>query len=119
MIEIEGVYEVADRERNLSRAETFYRDVLGLELGLRDAKLPWVLLCVGSSGMIVLQEGPNEWLLQSFAFKVSEASLDRAVDLPARKGIATEGPVWHDWIPARSLYFMDPDEHDLELCSLG
>ena len=23
----------------------------------------------------------------------------------------------HDWIPARSLYFSDPDGHDVELCA--
>ncbi|KAB2837558.1 VOC family protein [bacterium] len=101
MIQVEGVYEVAVRVRDLSRAETFYRDVLGLEVGLRDTKRPWVFLRVGPSGMIVLQEDPGEWPLQHFAFKVSEATLDRAVDFLAGKEIATEGPVSHDWIPAR------------------
>jgi hypothetical protein len=23
----------------------------------------------------------------------------------------------HDWMPARSVYFADPDGHDLELCA--
>jgi len=23
----------------------------------------------------------------------------------------------HEWIPAKSLYFADPDGHDLELCA--
>jgi hypothetical protein len=26
--------------------------------------------------------------------------------------------VTHDWIPARSVYFADPDGHDLELCAV-
>jgi hypothetical protein len=32
------------------------------------------------------------------------------------KGVPVLGPITHDWIPARSAYFADPDGHDLELC---
>jgi catechol 2,3-dioxygenase-like lactoylglutathione lyase family enzyme len=37
MVPINGVYEVAIRVKDLPRAEAFYREVLGLEVGLRDA----------------------------------------------------------------------------------
>jgi catechol 2,3-dioxygenase-like lactoylglutathione lyase family enzyme len=33
MINISGLYEVAIRVRDLARAESFYRDVLGLAVG--------------------------------------------------------------------------------------
>jgi hypothetical protein len=32
-------------------------------------------------------------------------------------GIQIAGPMLHDWIPAKSVYFADPDGHDLELCA--
>jgi hypothetical protein len=31
--------------------------------------------------------------------------------------VAVRGPVYHAWMPAQSLYFTDPDGHDLELCA--
>ena len=73
---IRGVYEVVVRVRELARAEEFYRDVLGLELGLADPK-----------------------------------------QLLEEQGVATRGPVHHEWMPAKSLYFSDPDGHELEFCA--
>lgn len=64
MIDIAGVYEVAIRVRNLERAEAFYRDILGLEVGLRDEKRWWVFLRAGGlAGMVVLQETPHLMIL--------------------------------------------------------
>ena len=118
MIDIAGVYEVAIRVRNLERAEAFYRDTLGLKVGLRDEKRRWVFLRAGGlAGMVVLQETPGEWPQQHLAFTVGVSALDRAADELGRKGVSLSGPITHDWIPARSLYFTDPDGHDLELCA--
>ncbi len=113
---IRGVYEVAIKVRDLPAAESFYRDVLGFEVGLRDTRRPWVFMRAGAGGMIVLQEQP-EVPQQHFAFTVSEADVDAAATELARRGIAVEGPTVHDWIPAKSLYFADPDGHDVELCA--
>lgn len=118
MIEIKGVYEVAMRVRELARAEAFYRDVLGLEVGLRDENRPWVFFRAGGlAGMIVLQETPGEWPPQHLAFSVEEPEIERAAMVLKERGVASEGPVIHEWIPAASLYFSDPDGHDLELCA--
>ena len=118
MIEISGVYEVAIKVRDLERAEAFYRDVLGLTVGLREEKRRWVFLRAGGlGGMVVLQEDRGEWPQQHFAFTIPAAGLERAVDELGKKGVALLGPVTHDWIPARSVYFADPDGHDLELCA--
>ncbi len=44
-----------------SRAETFYRNVLGLEVGLRDETRKWLFLRAGGpAGMVVLQEKPDD-----------------------------------------------------------
>lgn len=57
MIPIRDVYEVAIRVRDLARAETFYGQILGLNVGLRDQQRHWLFLGAGdSSGMIVLQK---------------------------------------------------------------
>jgi lactoylglutathione lyase len=116
MLGIQGVYEVAIKVRDLGAAERFYRDILGLEIGLRDVRRPWIFMRAGAGGMIVLQE-QTDVPQQHFAFTVSAANLDAAATELRRRGIAVDGPVVHEWIPARSLYFADPDGHDVELCA--
>ncbi len=119
MLSIDGVYEVAIRVRDLVRAEAFYQDVLGLESGLRDDQRNWHFLRVGGTrGMVVLQEDRGEWPTQHLAFSVAEAELKRAVEVLGSRGVATQGPVEHAWMGATSLYFSDPDGHELELCAV-
>ena len=117
-IGIRGVYEVALPVRELVRAEAFYRDVLGLEVGLRDETRRWLFLRAGGAdGMIVLQEEPEGWSSLHMAFTVRDADLNAAVAALRERGVDVEGPVTHDWMPARSAYFSDPDGHALELCA--
>lgn len=117
MIAIHGVYEVAIRVRDLPKAEAFYRNVLGFEVGIRDEPRNWVFLRAGRNGMIVLQEDRAEWPRQHFAFTVAESDIEPSATALREAGVAVEGPVVHDWIPAKSLYFTDPDGHELELCA--
>lgn len=118
MLPIRGLYEVAIPVKDLSRAEPFYREVLGLEEGLRDERRKWLFLRAGGqAGMIVLQENKGEWPSQHFAFTVDEAEIERAAALLRKLGVKNEGPVFHEWMPAKSVYFSDPDGHALELCA--
>jgi catechol 2,3-dioxygenase-like lactoylglutathione lyase family enzyme len=118
MLPILGLYEVAIRVKDLPRAEAFYKGVLGLEEGIRDDKRNWLFLRAGGdAGMVVLQEDKGEWPTQHFAFTAAEADMDRAATMLREKGIEVEGPVTHDWMPAKSIYFDDPDGHALELCA--
>ena len=117
MIGIRGVYEVAIRVRDVATAEKFYREVLGLEVGLHDDRRNWVFMRAGGGGMIVLQEERGEWRQQHFAFTVAERDVDSAAATLRRLGVTVDGPMVHDWIPAMSLYFADPDGHDVELCA--
>lgn len=119
MIPIRGVYEVAIRVSDLSRSEAFYCQTLGLKVGLRDEQRNWLFLRAGeSSGMIVLQEEHGPWPTQHLAFTVRESEIETSAKQLREYGLAVEGPVFHDWIPARSVYFEDPDGHALELCAV-
>ena len=117
MLPISGVYEVAIPVANLERAEAFYRDVLGLEVGLRDEPRRWLFLRAGGpNGMLLLQEQTGQ-APRHYAFTVRDADLDEAVATLRGKGIVVSDPVTHAWMPARSAYFADPDGHALELCA--
>jgi lactoylglutathione lyase len=118
MLPIRGVYEVAVRVKDLARSETFYREVLGLEVGIRDDRRNWLFLRAGGdAGMIVLQEDRGEWPTQHLAFTIDEADLEGAVSLLRERDVKVEGPHFHEWMPATSIYFADPDGHELELCA--
>ena len=118
MLAIRGVYEVAIRVKELSRSEAFYRDVLGLEEGLRDERRPWLFLRAGGQdGMVVLQEDKGDWPPQHIAFTVAEADIEHAAEELKKQGVEVRGPVTHAWMPAKSVYFADPDGHALELCA--
>jgi catechol 2,3-dioxygenase-like lactoylglutathione lyase family enzyme len=118
MLRLQGIFEIAIRVKDLPRAEAFYCDVLGLESGLRDENRNWHFLWAGGrSGMVVLQEEPGQWPTQHFAFTVDEAELERAAKVLKERGVDVRGPIYHEWMRARSLYFADPDGHDLELCA--
>jgi catechol 2,3-dioxygenase-like lactoylglutathione lyase family enzyme len=118
MLPIHGLYEVAIRVKDLAKSEAFYREVLGLEVGVRDERRNWLFLRVGGqAGMVVLQEDKGTWPTQHLAFTVKETDIEGAAAALQERGIAVEGPVFHQWMPAKSIYFSDPDGHDLELCA--
>lgn len=118
MMPIRGLYEIAIRVKNLPAAEEFYREILDLQIGIRDDSRNWLFLRAGgNAGMIVLQEDKGEWPVQHFAFTVDEADIERAARLLRDRGVEVEGPHFHEWMPATSIYFADPDGHQLELCA--
>src|SRR4030095_15683203 len=118
MLPIRGLFEIAIPVKDLSRAETFYRDVLGLEIGIRDEKRNWLFLRAGGqAGMVVLQENKGQWPAQHFAFTVEEKDIEQAAKILKEQGVEIDGPYFHEWMPAKSVYFSDPDGHNLELCA--
>jgi len=118
MLPIRGLYEVAIRVKDLAKSEVFYRETLGLEVGARDERRRWVFLRAGGqAGMVVLQEDRGTWPMQHFAFTVEEADIEAAATALQEQGVAVKGPMYHEWMPAKSVYFSDPDGHDLELCA--
>ena len=67
--------------------------------------------------MVVLQEDKGDWPKQHFAFTVDEASVETAARILKERGVVVSETVIHEWIPAKSVYFPDPDGNDLELCA--
>jgi lactoylglutathione lyase len=119
MLPIKGLYEIAIRVKDLARAESFYKDVLGLKEGVRDDARNWVFMWAGgNAAMVVLQEDKGEWPRQHFAFSVDESDLNRAAVMLKENGVAVSEPVYHEWMNSVSVYFGDPDGHDLELIAL-
>ena len=117
MIDIDGVYEVVIRVRDLERAEKFYCSQLGLEVGLRDDRGMLFLRAGGSAGMVVLQQDSGAWPTQHLALRVDAAKIERAAEQLREQGIEAQGPILHEWMPAKSVYFSDPDGHQLEFCA--
>ncbi len=118
-MKINGVFEVALKVKDLEVAAKFYQEVLGFEPGLRDERRRWLFLWVGgNAGMVVLQEDKGTWPQQHFAFGVDESELGRLKESLERRGMNVLGPVAQDWMNALSLYFTDPDGHDLEFCAV-
>ena len=118
MVEIKGVFEIAIRVRDLEKSEAFYCEVLGLQSGLREEDRRWHFLWAGDrGGMVVLQEDRGDWPLQHFAFSVPPDELDKAIANLRERGVTVSDPVTHDWMPARSAYFVDPDGNQLEFCA--
>ena len=120
MVAIDGIYELVIKVADIPRAELFYRELLGLEDGYRDNERDWVFLrCPGGSGMVVLQKERCEIRQQHFAFRVGRKEFVRATALLKDRRLISEGPVFHEWIPANSVYFRDPDGHEVEFCAPG
>lgn len=117
-MKIRGVYEVAIRVKDLDRSEAFYRETLGLDVGLRDERRRWLFLRAGGrAGMVVLQEDKGDWPRQHFAFTVDENDIESCARELERRGVDIQGPMYHEWMPAKAVYFPDPDGHELELCA--
>jgi len=118
MLPIRGLYEVAIRVKDLTKSEVFYRETLGLQVGLRDERRRWLFLRAGGrAGVVVLQEDNGTWPTEHFAFAVEEVDIESAAKALQQRGVVVSGPVYHEWMPARSVYFSDPDGHHLELCA--
>lgn len=126
---IAGLFETHINVTNLERSTRFYCDALGLTLGHADPRRV-NFLWVGAPGeaMLGLWEKPADQVVpQHFAFRASiEDVRDRAVTWLGERGLdchnflrdGTKRPMVFGWMPAISIYFNDPDGHELELIAM-
>lgn len=127
---VERLYETHLTVSNLERSISFYRDVIGLEFGIKDVEHNCAFLFAG---------GPNQSMLGLWstrmapiglklhiAFKVNINDLFNIPSTLRSKGIIplniyeeeTYDPTVIPFIPSASVYFRDPDGHLLEYLAL-
>ena len=118
MKEIQGLFEIAIPVTNLKESQEFYGKILGFEPGINDDERRWLFLYTpGRKGMVVLQETSESFAKFHFALKVQD--LDSAAERLRDRGIVTSPVRHHKWMNAKSIYFQDPNGHDLEFISLN
>jgi lactoylglutathione lyase len=131
MIRIEHLFEAHISVTDLERSISFYRDIVGLELGLAQPQRPAAFFWVGGRGrsmMGIFATGSSGHLQKSHhvAFQVR---LDDVLAAPSRLrevGITPFGggresidePIVFPWMPAASVFFNDPDGNVLEYVAI-
>lgn len=115
---------------DLDRSIGFYRDLVGLDLGLHDRELGAAFFWIGGPGESMLglwSAGPAP---MGIALHVAIATtLDDVLDAPRRLrhlGLTplsfhaeeTTEPSVIAWMPAAAVYFRDPDGHMLEYLAM-
>lgn len=124
-----AIFETHVYTRDLSRAITFYRDTLGLNLAYHLVERNVAFFWIGAAGNAMLgvwQVADSEWRSSHFAFTITAAEIDLAIerlraaglDLLDRWGQPTDDPTVHTWMPACGLFFRDPDGNSLELLAM-
>lgn len=127
---ITGLYETHLFVEDLERSVDFYKNVLGLEQCYYEAARRAAFFWIGKpqEAMLGLWEKPKEAVQpRHFAFRCElEDVLYRAVDFLNARGLrpynflndGTERPMVFAWMPALSIYFTDPDGHELEFIAI-
>lgn len=127
---IESLYETHLTVSNLEKSISFYRDVLGLEFGIKDMEHNCAFLFAGGPKQSMLglwSKGMAPIGLKlHIAFKVNINDLFNTPSALRSKGIIplniyeeeTDDPTVIPFIPSASVYFRDPDGHILEYLAL-
>ncbi len=114
---LQGLDHVAIAVRDLERSQRWYEDVLGLErVHAEEWELP-VFLVAGGTGVALFpaqgaDDGRPSVRIKHIAFRVEGAGFEAAQRALAERRIRFR---LADHGIARSLYFDDPDGHELEL----
>lgn len=123
---IKGLYETHLFVENLERSIEFYSKTLGLKQCRYGAERRTAFFWIGKDKqfMLGLWEKPKEKIdIRHFAFECEpEWILNESVDFLKSRNLKywnfldndNEKPMVFCWMPAISIYFNDPDGHDLE-----
>ena len=119
-----GLSELILRVKDVGRAVSFYRDVVGLAVE-RDDSPAWAWLWTGSPGSLPRIGFTSKPLSYGaahcggpahFAIAVPRAAIATEKARLESLGLAVEGPVTFAGWKAESIYFSDPDDNRVELC---
>lgn len=127
---IKGLFETHLYVKNLTRSVNFYSKILGLEQCYYERRRNAVFFWVGEPKkfMLGLWERPHkeiwpghiafecepEWVLNESILFLKERKLRFRNFLKD----GTERPMVFAWMPAVSIYFDDPDGHELEFIGI-
>jgi glutathione S-transferase fosA5 len=122
MVRVEGLDHVALTVRDVAGSVAWYRDVLGLERRYQDV---WgdfpAVLGAGTTSLALFPvnvadpappPGRGVLTVRHIAFRVGRAAFDRARAELEGHGLTV---TFQDHTAAHSLYFTDPDGHQLEI----
>jgi lactoylglutathione lyase len=127
---IKGLFETHINVSSLERSMDFYQNTLGLTLGGVDEKRRIAFFWLGNWGeaMLGVWEKPKEYVLpQHYAFRCDvEDVLSKSVSYLKERNLKPynflkdghEKPMVFAWMPAVSIYFKDPDNHELEFIAM-
>jgi len=137
VIPIKGLFEAHIIVRDLQRSVAFYRDVLGLEVGIEQPERPATFLWVGGRGksmlgIFTLGSWPTQMMQHHLSFQVKLEDLLAAPQRLRLAGITPKGrrtpnhprgeptdePIVFAWMPAASIFFDDPDGNLLEYIAM-
>ncbi len=130
MIPIEGLFEAHITVRDVQRSVAFYRDVVGLELGIAQPERPAAFFWVGGRGRSMMGIfGIGSGALAKQHHVAFQVKLEDVLAAPQRlrsAGITPFGgrrepidePIVFPWMPAASVFFDDPDGNILEYIAM-
>ncbi len=130
MIPIEGLFEAHISVRDFERSVAFYREVVGLELGIAQPERPAAFFWVGGRGRSMMGIfGIGSGALAKQHHVAFEVKLEDVLAAPQRlrsAGITpfggqrepTNEPIVFPWMPAASVFFDDPDGNILEYIAM-
>jgi len=126
MFKLEAIDHVALTVRNVEQSVQWYVEVLGLE---RRFKKEWgshpAVVGVGNTSLAIFPvkavepappPGPETLCYRHVAFRVDRENFERARKELRGRGIELEP---QDHGTAHSIYFLDPDGHQLEITTYG
>ena len=137
VVPIKRLFEAHIIVRDLQRSVAFYRDVLGLEVGIEQPERPAAFFWVGGRGqsmlgIFTLGSWPTQMMQHHLSFQVK---LEYLLGAPQRlrsagimpkgrctpsypRGEPTDEPIVFAWMPAASVLFDDPDGNLLEYIAM-
>jgi len=137
VIPIKRLFEAHIIVRDLQRSVAFYRDVLGLQVGIEQPDGPSAFLWVGRRGksmlgIFTLGSWPTQMMQHHLSFQVKLEDLLAAPQRLRSAGITPKGrrtpshprgeptdePIVFAWMPAASIIFDDPDGNLLEYIAM-
>ena len=115
----QGLDHVAIAVADVDRSQRFYADVLGFERAHAEWEVP-VVMAASGTGVAIFEKGLHggedagtpETRILHIAFRVDREGLERAREELDERGLS---PRFSDHGISHSLYFSDPDGHELEL----